>query len=412
MAGDTQRPQVPIRTQAAIYGAGLFSNSMSDVASVVLPLWLASLGYSAAIIGIVVGAKHILPLFLAIHGGALIDRLGARRVMLAAALVSTLVLPLFPFQTFIVVIIALQMLNGFASALCWIGAQACFGRILHGHPDYAGPFAFSLRIGSFIGPPLGGLAYDLAGIDGGIAVLTLWALGTWLAAWTLPPSRALPTGQHRVALADLVPRVSDYTAALHLAAAPAMATVLMITVFRIAASSIQDSFYPIYLKSIGFHATQIGILITVSSAFAAAGALSIGRLSRHFSGLRMLIATTVGSIVFIAATPLFTAYWLLMITAALRGVCMGISQPLMLTLLVGAAERDSQGLGVSLRTTANRAAAAVTPMTMGLVAAVVGLSASFLVVGAALLGGILYVARRVEPPRPTVDEATTTRATP
>ena len=46
--------------------------------------------------------------------------------------------------------------------------------------------------------------------------------------------------------------------------------VLVITVMRIAASSIQDSFYPVWLQQIGLPATQIGLLITVSSAIAAA----------------------------------------------------------------------------------------------------------------------------------------------
>ena len=86
---------------------------------------------------------------------------------------------------------------------------------------------------------------------------------------------------------------------------------------------------------------------------------------------------------------------LLVVLAAVRGVCMGISQPLMLSLLVSASERKEQGLGVSLRTTANRAAAAVTPVTMGLVASVVGLGASFLVMGVVLMGGMAVVARNV-----------------
>ncbi len=166
----------------------------------------------------------------------------------------------------------------------------------------------------------------------------------------------------------------------------------MITVFRIASSSMQDSFYPIYLKSIGFPATQIGLLITVSSAVAAASALSVGRLTRYVDPLWLLIVTTAGSIVFISITPLLVSATALIITAAVRGFCMGVSQPLMLSLLVGAAERKNQGLGVALRTTANRAAAAVTPMSMGLVAAVFGLNASFLLVGGALLAGLGAVA--------------------
>lgn len=384
---------MPARTQAAIYGAGMFSNSMSDVASVVLPLWLAGLGYSTAAIGLVVGAKHLLPLLFAIHGGALIDRLGARRVMLAAALTSAAVLPLFPIFPVLAIIVLLQMVNGFATALSWIGSQALFGRVLHGHPDFAGPFAFALRMGAFIGPPLGGLAFDTWGITGGIAVLVVWAAMTFLSAWSLPPSGR--TGQQRIELADLMPRLDDYRAAFKLVAVPAMATVLSITVFRIAAASIQDSFYPVFLQAIGYPATQIGILITISSAMAAASALSIGWLTRRLDGLWLLIVTTLGSILFIAATPLFIAYWMLVVMALLRGVCMGISQPLMLSLLVSASERREQGLGVSLRTTANRAAATVTPITMGLVAGAVGLSASFLVMGAALLGGMALVARNV-----------------
>jgi MFS family permease len=176
-----------------------------------------------------------------------------------------------------------------------------------------------------------------------------------------------------------------------------MFLVLIISVFRIAASSIQDSFYPVYLTSIGLSGAQIGLLITLSSAVAAASALSVGRATQIFDPLWLLIVMSIGSIVAIGITPLFTSIVMLGIVAVVRGFCMGLSQPLMLSLLVGAAERNAQGLGVALRTTANRAAAAVTPMTMGVVAAIFGLQASFLVVAGALLGGmalvVIYVQR-------------------
>lgn len=387
-------PAVPIKTQGAIYSAGLFSNSMSDVASVVLPLWLASMGHSTAIIGLVVGAKHILPLLFAIHGGSLIDRLGARRVMLACALVSLAVLPLFPIYPWAPLIILLQMINGLVSSMCWMVAQASFGRVLLGHPVYAGPFAFSLRMGSFIGPPLAGLAWDIYGVWGGFGVLTLWALGMLVSGLMLPRTDD-PVLGHKIELADLTPRLSDYRAAFALAFEAAMALVLIISVFRIAASSVQDAFYPVYLTSIGFSGAQIGLLITLSSAVAAGSALLVGRASEIVPPLWLLIWMSVGSIFFIAITPLFTSMLMLGAIAIVRGFCMGLSQPLMLSLLAGAAERNAQGLGVALRTTANRAAAAATPMTMGVVAVMIGLEASFLVVGGVLLAGMLMVVRYV-----------------
>ena len=385
-----KRPNVPLRTQGAIYSAGLFSNSMTDVMSVVLPLWLASMGFSPLIIGLVVGAKHILPLFLAIHGGSLIDRLGVRRIMVFCACACIALLPLFPIYPWIPVILILQMANGLTTAMCWVGTQASFGRVLHGHPDFAGPFAFSLRMGSFIGPPLAGLAWDVYGVWGGFGVLTLWALGMLLSGFALPRSDD-PVLTHKIELADLTPRLADYRAAFALALVPAMVIVLIISVFRIAASSIQDSFYPVYLHSIGMTGSQIGLLITLSSAVAAGGALLVGRASRLVDPLWLLILMSIGSIVFISITPLFTSMLALSLIAIARGFCMGLSQPLMLSLLVGAAERNAQGLGVALRTTANRAAAAVTPMTMGIIAAFIGLANSFLVVGALLLAGMVGV---------------------
>ena len=83
----------------------------------------------------------------------------------------------------------------------------------------------------------------------------------------------------------------------------------------------------------------------------------------------------------------------------------GVSQPLLLSLLVGAAERNSQGLGVSLRTTANRAAAMVTPIGMGMVAGLFGLNASFIIVGAALMGGLWWVAQYVKVSPHVADKA-------
>ena len=65
------------RIQAPVYGAGMFASTVTDVISIILPIWLAGTGESAATIGLIIGSKHILPILLAIHGGALMDRFGA-----------------------------------------------------------------------------------------------------------------------------------------------------------------------------------------------------------------------------------------------------------------------------------------------------------------------------------------------
>ena len=379
--------------QLPIYAVGMFSNSLSDVASVVLPLWLATDGVSAAGIGFVLGARHLLPFLFSIHGGALMDRVGARQLMMASSIMSACMLMLFPAVGWIPAVVVLQMLNGYGSSMSWIGAQAYFGRVLAQSATYAGRFSFALRLGSFIGPPIAGLAWDTIGVWGAFAILSLWAAGTSLAAWFIPREADGPETERRTLVwSDVVPRMADYRDAFMLAREPAMKIVLVITVMRIAASSIQDSFYPVWLVSIGLPATQIGILITVSSALAAVSSLWMSPVTRLFNPLWVLIWTAAGSIIFVSITPSLDSLALLMIAAALRGLCMGISQPLMLSILAEAAGSGFLARGAALRTTANRVAASVTPVTMGSIAHVTGLAASFHIVGAILLAGVGLVA--------------------
>jgi ABC-type transport system involved in cytochrome bd biosynthesis fused ATPase/permease subunit len=52
-------------------------------------------------------------------------------------------------------------------------------------------------------------------------------------------------------------------------------------------------------------------------------------------------------------------------------------------------------MSVALRTTANRMAAAVTPPTMGIMASMLGLAASFLLMGTVVMTGLIMVAMHV-----------------
>ncbi len=402
----TARGAAPLRTQIPIYATGLFSNSLADVASIVLPLWLANDGVTAAGIGLVLGARHILPFLFAIHGGALMDRVGARQLMTASSLMSALMLILFPAVAWIPAIIILQMLNGYGSSMSWIGAQAYFGRVLAHSQTYAGRFAFSLRIGSFIGPPMAGFAWDVAGTWGAFTVLSLWAAGTACSAYFIPHSADMPASERRkLVWGDLAPRASDYHDAFALACEPAMKIVLVITIMRIAASSIQDSFYPVWLASIGLPATQIGLLITVSSALAALSSLWVAKITQLMNPLWVLIWTTMGSIIFVSITPALGSISLLMGAAALRGVCMGLSQPLMLSILADASGPGFLARGAALRTTANRVAASFTPISMGAAANVTSLAASFHIIGGVLLAGLGLAAFYVKT-HPTVTDRT------
>ena len=74
------------RPLTSLYVAGPFSMGYVDFFTFLIPLYGLSLGLDAAEIGVLVGARSILALFLSIHIGVLMDRFGTRAVTLCVRL--------------------------------------------------------------------------------------------------------------------------------------------------------------------------------------------------------------------------------------------------------------------------------------------------------------------------------------
>ena len=74
--------------QGAVYGIGLFSTSVYYMMVVVVPVFVNSLNLSYFWIGVVLGCRPVLSLFLAIHAGSLMDRIGGRRVMIFFGIIT------------------------------------------------------------------------------------------------------------------------------------------------------------------------------------------------------------------------------------------------------------------------------------------------------------------------------------
>lgn len=392
----SEQHRVSLGVQLAVYATGTFANSTNNVVSVILPLWAVAIGASPFMIGVILGARHFLTALLSIHGGAIMDRIGTRRVLIWFGAVAAISPILFPMMPWVWAAILLQMLGGLASNYGWIGAQAQIGEVMRGSSTYAGRFSFSLRFGQLAAPPLAGLAWDLGGPWAGFGILTLWGAGLYASSLALPHAEG-DEGHGRVTLRDLVPRLSDYIDAFRLMAVPAILLVVMVTVLRMGGNGMQSSFYVVYLEGIGYSGTIIGVLLGAAGVLGFGGSLAAGPLTKAFQPYWLLIGSVVCTILFVAVTPLIGAFFaLLLVASALRGGAMGLSQPLMISILAQSAGKGNQGKGVGLRTTANRLTSLSVPIVMGAVVELVGLEWSFLVIGGVLtaaMGAIAIFAR-------------------
>ncbi|MBT3791763.1 MAG: MFS transporter [Rhodospirillales bacterium] len=387
---------IPLRSQLPVYAAGIFSNGAIQLAAVVVPLWMLHVDSSPLMVGIALGSRQILPVLLSIHGGALMDRIGIRKVMIWFSILGAVTPFLFPLFPFFAAVILLQMLGGISAAMGWIGTQAQIGAVMKGEPKYAGRVTFFNRFGMLVGPPATGAAWDFAGPWGGFGFLGFWGIALTLSCLAMPKPVKGEIGSgdenySRLTVREVLPRLTDYTSAFRLIAIPTVAFVIAVTLIRHSSNGIQTSFYVVWLESIGLTGTMIGTLISASAVLGSVGSISAGWLAKKFTAYRVLVVSVCLAILLIAITPMLGTFVLLLGAMGLRGGFMGVSQPLLISLMSQSSGRQ-QGKGVGLRTTVNRLSILVTPVIMGAMAEFIGIAPTFYVVGGFLVLLMLFVA--------------------
>jgi len=382
----------PSRPPASLYVAGPFSMGYLDFFTFLIPLYGLSLGFDAAEIGILVGARSILALFLSIHIGVLMDRFGTRRVTLFFVWTGMALAPLFPLVPGFWGLLLLQLVNGAAVSFAWSGAQTLIAQLAEGDAGYIGKFSFFARLGSTTAPVLAGMVWDFGGAWPAYLLTVAWGAVLTIALLRTPEAEifgARPadgTARARFRARDALPRASDYVSSIMLVAIPAVAVSMAIISMRNTTYSIQTSVYVVYLKEIGLVGTIIGVLFATAEIASGFGSLFAGRAVRLGDPLRTMLSGTVLSILLIAITPLLGGVFaLLLLSQVIRGWLEGVIQPVILSVQARAVGRHQQGAVVGLRQTGQRLTSIVIPPLMGGIADHWGVSESFLILGALML---------------------------
>jgi MFS family permease len=405
--------------QSAVYGTAFFNGTVQPMASTIVALLVVALidKNLAFLIGLLLSARQFLTVSMSVYSGSLMDNFGTKRVIIAfgfAGVISALAYPslspLFgvefgasirnPGLLFILSLMLIQMISGYAEATNWIGSQTLVGQLMKGHPVYAGRMTFAARVGGFLGPPAIGYTWDYLGPWGGFGFLAVWIVGGMIAASFLPDTRAVSTDPHGSAEAakpkeqsETPKKPSSYGDTLRLLLIPAVVLVVLVTVMRQTGSGVQSSFYIVWLREyIGLRGSTIGWLIGAANVASAGAALCTGPLMARYRAHWLLIVMIGVSIIAIAITPVFgTEYSPLLFVALLSAICVrgfsqGLNLPLMITILSQNVSRNQQGRVTALRISFNRFGGLLVPSGMGALADmdfVGGLANAFYIVGIA-----------------------------
>ena len=416
----SSQSRVPLKIQGSVYGIGLFCTSVYYMMVVTVPVFVASLGLSYLWAGIILGCRPVLSLFFSIHAGALMDRIGGRRVMIffgTVGVIAPLLYPVAPRMDWIWLLLISQMLAGMADSMGWLGAQTLIGQHMKGQTKYTGRLSAIIRVGHVIAPIMVGIAWDRWGDWAAFGLMSIWNSGFLICALILPRSHGVDVngedgkqktriGENKVSWREILPNPSDYISAFKLLAIPAVAATVMIGTMPHVGNYVQSTFYVVWLGQSGITGTLIGFLIAIFSISAACGSLLMPRLARKFSPYWLFLIVVWVSIMMICVTPLVGAdlvtstlfsflsplnsfqefveittlvvvFFAFGIVLALRAIFHGIQQPLVISLILATTKSDEQGKAIGLRATANRITSIGTPIAMGAIADWLGLEYAF-----------------------------------
>lgn len=379
--------------------------------NLLVPIWAIAIGASPFTIGLAVGARSLLPVLFSIHGGALMDRLGTRRVMIISASIALVTAPLYPLLPFIWALIAIQIIGGFAQSLGWIGAQTQIAQVTGGDRRIMGRFTFTATVGNSVAPLLAGVAWDLYGPWGGFGLLTIWTASFALCMAITPPLKPREdnggVGQGiRRGIRNVMPRGRDYADAFGMWLIPMIATIMTASMLMAGVHSMRGSFYPVYLTDIGLSKTLIGVLVTTGSLTSAVAGLMVGHVSRFVSPLWVMIISLLGATFAIAVTPLTGELPVLFALAVTFGLMAGTGFPLILSELARAADLSQQGMSVGLRTTLNRFVAMTAPIALGAIAEAANILTAFFVIAGINVAVTAYLAIQLRQLRPNPHKKT------
>jgi MFS family permease len=348
----------------------------TNVMAPVLPRYAAEqLGLSLAAVGFVLASKSIVPTFFAAAMGEWETRIGIRRSLVGAALVTTLAGLLYLVAGSYVMLLLAQVLGGIFYMAVWIGTQNYATRL----PDRGrvlGVFSTFTALGQAAAPVVGGYAFDQGGYRATFFAYILASLLLVLLALMLDePAASSPSkaGASRPArFTEIVSR-------------PGIQTAFLFSFICLFLINTRASFVPVYLQQLGLSGSVTGLILAAGSVGQAVLRPFTKELIRTFGLTGLLVMAGLAGIAGLHLIPLTGTTAVIAGMVFLHGIGVGLHQPIGLMMVADHTTAAERGYAVGLRGTVNQIASTAAPFLVGAAAQAWGIRNSFFLMGGLLL---------------------------
>ncbi len=385
----TRRP--PVRVLYVLMLLSVLNHSTFAGTRVAVSLYAIRLGETPFTVGALMALYSLLPMLFAVSIGRLTDRFGVRAPMLtgSAILAASAAVP-FAWPG-LGALYLVSILVGSSFMLYHVAYQNIVGFI--GRPEDR-PIAFSMAalgfsVSGFSGPMLAGLGIDHIGIANTFLALSLLPLVPVavlaLDKVRLPrlPGHGAPPGEKR-RLADLF-RHRELRRLFVVSGLLAMAWDL----FNFAV--------PVYGSRVELSASTIGAILGAFSIGTFAVRLFLPAISRRLAAWPLLVVSLLVAGSSFVLFPVFRSAAPLMTIAFVLGLGLGMSQPMVMSLMHNATPPGRVGEAVGVRITLVNMSQTGMPLLFGALGSALGtLAPAFWATAALLLAGGWFAKRHYD----------------
>ncbi len=378
-----------------VIGGGVFFTVMG-LANPFFTLYAAELGASELSIGLMVTLKALLPIFIAMPVGQLIDSVGPMRMLQYGSWILLASLLCMVFADGLALLAASQVLLG---ACVIVMASSFQVLVAKGDKDSRNTaikkYSMWMSGGTMLGPLLGGLIASqyAAPVDGYhmAFVASTMVTGIFMAvlAWISQSYPHPKVGEIEVSPADVFsPKgvITSYKSGIGLARLRPVQFGLTATFLVMFIQSLYLSFLPLYLSQNGYATMLIATVVSIKGFAGMMSRLLLDVLMRRYTLESIL--TTAGTVaaVCVVITPLAVQSPVTMILVALvLGGAVGVNLPVSIMIMVEAVGDGQRGKLMGLRLLSNRFSQIISPAMFGLLGTLFGLTSAFYSSGVVLV---------------------------
>jgi len=345
-------------------------------------LFALELGASDATVGVLMSLFALLPTFLSVSAGRLIDRAGPRRPLMFS-LASLTVAAGLPFAFPVLEILYLSTsLLGVSFMYVHIAMNSVFGA--HGSPEQRALnfswLALGFSISNSIGPLVAGYAIEWLGHSRAFAVLAVFPAIALVLLWRR--KTALPRPQQ-------VP-LHKRAGVLDLLRIPGLRHTFWVSLLLATGWDLYTFLIPLYGSRIGLTAASIGVILSTFALATFTVRLAMPVLIRKLRQWTVIFAALSISGTCYLLFPFAASVPPLLLLSFVLGLGLGSAQPVIMSLLYEASPPGRQGEAVGLRTSMLNGSHTLIPILSGAGSASVGMSPVFWVLAGCLLGGAWF----------------------